>query len=980
MAPPPPLENLIPLDASPEDRRDDRSFWINVLVVTILAVLPAVALRQLLFLFAPIAGTTVHVAYAIAETLYVAGALSIFGIAWLAPTGAPRLRSTLISCLALAAGLLAMFQLAAPPGVNGGGAGSDGAWLLGRLAHLTLPLMLMTLVLAPRRRSLSKYLRWGFLTGTLAWVLPVAAAALALAPAAHQWAADTDSAFPYVIAQWLLTGTNILAAIVVLRVDVGSATDWRIVAAAALGAVSAACLIPEPDGSTACAVLSSAYAVVAQAVVLLGVYADAVGQPYRELDQSRAEALLRKESLGAVIHSVAEGVVVIDRRLRVVAMNPVARNLAGAGSDPDGRPLEEVLASIETSGGGGLVAAAKDCLARNQVLPATECWSVDGRSDVACVIEHSTSPICDRDGRARGAVLVLRDVTERWRLHRQLAETAEYARNLIEASADAMMVIGQDGRIADVNRAAEQATDLARRQLIGLSFADCFSDPASVRQALERVFPDGIVRDLPLTLSGNDGTVTEVSCNITPYRNADGRVCGAFAVARDITDMRLVQKQLQFQARHDSLTGLPNRRHLRERLDQALARSRSHGGMVAVFLLDLDDFRDVNDTLGHSSGDQLIKCIGSRLAQGLRSTDTVARIGGDEFAILVEGITQADEICPIANKLLEVTTAPVPLEVSDVTVSCSIGVSVFPIDPGDADTLLRNADTALYRAKEAGKNSFRSFTAEMNDAVQRRVDLGNRLRGALGRNEFTLHYQPVVDLAAGHCRGVEALIRWTPEGCAPVAPADFIPIAENSGLILDIGVWVLEQACRQAVQWRQSNGADVSVAVNLSARQLRDDDIVAVVARVLADTGLPPHLLVLELTESMLMRDPQRAAQTMAMLKETGVRIALDDFGTGYSSLSYLKRFPLDYLKIDRSFVTDIPGDANDETIVRSIVALAHSLGLKVIGEGVETAAQMSFLRHLGCSEVQGYFFSRPVPAAQLPALLAQLTDLAVGV
>ena len=547
-----------------------------------------------------------------------------------------------------------------------------------------------------------------------------------------------------------------------------------------------------------------------------------------------------------------------------------------------------------------------------------------------------------------------------------------YAHNLIEASIDPMFTIDTEGLIADANRAAEHISGLRRAELVGSDFAAMFSEPGQARAALSQVLPDGEVRDLTLTVARRDGGFTMVSCNITPYCDTDGTVRGAFVVARDVSERHQMQVMLQFQASFDALTALPNLRQFHERVEWATAQARRSGRFVAVMLIDLDNFKDVNDTLGHEAGDEFLKSIGNRLVQALRETDTVARIGGDEFAVLLEDMAQAEDAQPLVNKILDTVAVPLLIEQSEVTSTCSIGISIFPNDPGDASVLLRNADTAMYRAKGAGKNNCQYFTAAMNSAVQRRVELGNRLRGGLKRDEFSLHYQPQIDLGSGAVVGVEALIRWNAEGLGPISPMDFIPIAEDTGLILPIGAWVLREACRQGAQWWAEDGVAISVAVNLSARQFRDIDIVATVERVLDETGLPPHLLELELTESMLMRDVASVVETLAQLKKTGVRIAIDDFGTGYSSLNYLKRFPLDCLKIDRSFVSDIPGDRNDEAIVRSIVTLAHSLGLKTIAEGVETVEQLAFLHELGCDEIQGYYISRPRPAADLLSFLRE--------
>jgi diguanylate cyclase (GGDEF)-like protein/PAS domain S-box-containing protein len=944
--------------------------WAYVFLAGTLAAMPLVAWRLPVFNLSISEGNAL--AYqAIAEALYVAGALSIFGVAWFSPRGEFRLRPTLVACLALAVGMFDLLHFVAYPGVANASPidGYDGSFLLECLSRVVMPTVLMALVLAPRAAVLPARLRWSLLSGTLAVILPLA------------WVASTlpnilpGISFSGTVSsgQWLVVCLNTAAAVLAMRRRNDQSPDWRIIAAALLGAISEACFLfaAATDADGIAGIFGHVYGILSMSAAFIAVYDEAVSHPYSELELSRVDALAQKERIEAIFRSVADGVIVVDRRLTVIAMNPVARNLTGTGvANPEGMPLAQALESIDTKDEGSIAAAVRACLRRGRLGTATCCPPAQCGPRTERAVEHSISPITDQRGRIQGAVVVLRDVSERSRLQRQLVDAADYARNLIETSLDVMMVIDMDGLITDVNRAAETATGTTRSQLVGSHFSASFSAPDSAHKALERLFPDGIVRDLPLAIARPDAIPTQVSCNITPYRDAAGQICGAFVVARDVTEMRQVQTMLEFQASHDALTALPNRRRFHEHIQRSMAESGVSGRPVAVMLLDIDDFKDVNDTLGHAAGDELLQTIAGRLAQCLRATDTVARLGGDEFAMLIDDFEQVEDIHRIADKVLQTVTAPIQLDGNEVTVSCSIGVSVFPHDPGDADSLLRNADTALYRAKESGKNKWQCFAADMNVAVQRRVDLGNRLRSALKRGEFSLQFQPQIGMPDARIIGVEALLRWTTDGLGSVSPAEFIPIAENTGLIIDIGHWVLEEACRQTAAWCSSIGAEISVSVNLSARQFRDQDLVGTVARALAETGLPPHLLVLELTESMLMRDAIRAAETLSSLKKTGVRIAIDDFGTGYSSLSYLKRFPLDYLKIDRSFVTDIPGDPNDEAIVRSIIALAHSLKLKVIAEGVETHGQMVHLRELDCDEIQGYYFSRPRVAGDILQLL----------
>ncbi|MBA2689328.1 MAG: EAL domain-containing protein [Burkholderiales bacterium] len=430
------------------------------------------------------------------------------------------------------------------------------------------------------------------------------------------------------------------------------------------------------------------------------------------------------------------------------------------------------------------------------------------------------------------------------------------------------------------------------------------------------------------------------------------------------------ETQLQYQVTHDVLTGLPNRNLLDDRIAQSIAQAGRAGQRPAVLFLNLDRFKFINDSFGHSAGDILLKAIAARLKMLVREIDTVARLGGDEFVIMLSGLAQTEEVGNIANKLLAALAQPFAVEGNELHVTGSIGISVYPNDGGDSQTLLKRADTAMYRAKEEGGNQLRFYTAEMGVQAENRVTLENALRLALGRQELELHYQPKVDLRSGRIRGVEALIRWRHPEIGLILPDRFIPLAEESGLIVPIGEWVLRTACAQAKAWHEAGYAGLSMAVNLSARQFRQQDVPALVRTILSDSGLAAPYLELELTESVLMQDSETVADALRELKEIGVMLSLDDFGTGYSSLSYLKRFPIDVVKIDRSFITDVTSNADSASLTRAIITMAQSLKMKTVAEGVETEDQLGFLNSNQCDAIQGYYFSRPLPNKQMVALL----------
>jgi diguanylate cyclase (GGDEF)-like protein len=437
------------------------------------------------------------------------------------------------------------------------------------------------------------------------------------------------------------------------------------------------------------------------------------------------------------------------------------------------------------------------------------------------------------------------------------------------------------------------------------------------------------------------------------------------------------EQELNHQALHDPLTGLPNRVLFADRLTHALDRLQRDPGTIAVLFVDVDHFKVINDSLGHDHGDRLLAMMAERLASAVRPGDTVARFGGDEFVILCENVLDETDAIVVAERIRSLAATPLPLDGSEYFVTVSTGIALTSAHDASPANLLRDADSAMYQAKEGGRARSALFAESMRTRAVRRLDTELALRRAISDGELRLHYQPIVNLATGETSGVEALVRWEHPTDGLVMPSDFIPVAEETGLIVPMGEWILGEACRQAQAWRQGHPslADLTVSVNLSGRQIAQSDLVPVVANVLADTGLPPSALVLEITESVLMRDAEYAINVLRALKDLGVRLSVDDFGTGYSSLSYLKKFPVDVLKIDRSFVDGLGTDGDDSAIVRAIISLAESLGLETVGEGTETLIQVKALEELGCNKAQGYLFSRPLaPSALTDALLAPLT------
>lgn len=460
--------------------------------------------------------------------------------------------------------------------------------------------------------------------------------------------------------------------------------------------------------------------------------------------------------------------------------------------------------------------------------------------------------------------------------------------------------------------------------------------------------------------------------SITRLCNDRGEVVNYLGVARDVSQCKAVEDQIEQLTHVDAMTGLPNRAHLTARLDRAIASAQQTSSRFAVLAVDIDRVAYINDTLGHHIGDQLLIAVAERLCKTVRDTGSVSRHIGDEFTVVSEQVSTLELTAALAERILSALAQPFALDGHEVVVSACVGISQYPQDGGTPDLLLKHADVALHDAKVAGANQYRFFHAEMKDGALQRLRIESSLRQALQRNEFEVHYQPQLDLSSGKINGMEALVRWRHPEMGMVSPAHFIPIAEKTGNIIELGLWVTQQACTATHRWQQDGYADLRVAVNVSAHQLAHDDFTRQIRRILQQTGLPAASLELELTESMIMQRPERVVAILEELRALGVQFSIDDFGTGYSSLSQLKRFPIDKLKIDQSFTHDIEKDDNGAAITRTIIALGHSMGLRVIAEGVETEGQKRFLQDNGCHGMQGYLFSRPLPVKDFSSLLAQ--------
>ncbi|HWR78171.1 MAG TPA: EAL domain-containing protein [Thiobacillus sp.] len=581
-----------------------------------------------------------------------------------------------------------------------------------------------------------------------------------------------------------------------------------------------------------------------------------------------------------------------------------------------------------------------------------------------------------------GLVQTVEDITERKAAEEALFAEKERAQVTLNSIGDAVLTTDLLGNVTYLNRVAETMTGWPREDGLGRPIAEVFTIvDGTTRQPAANPMLRAITEDETVGLGTDcvlvrrDGSESAIEDSAAPIHNRDGRVTGAVIVFRDVSKARAMALEMAHLAQHDFLTSLPNRLLLTERFSHAIGLAQRHHKQVGLMFLDLDHFKHINDSLGHAIGDQLLQSVANRLVACVRTTDTVCRQGGDEFVILLTEIGQPQDAAHVAETLRAALDMPHLIGGHELHVSLSIGISVFPDDGTNVDTLMQNADTAMYHAKASGRNNYQFFRADMNARAVRRLLVESSLRRALKQGEFLLHYQPKIDLASGAMTGAEALIRWQDPVLGLVFPAQFVPIAEENGLIVPVGRWVLREACRQVQAWLDSGLRAVPVSVNISAVEFRHENFLEGVALILKETGLEPRYLELELTESILMHDVESSASVLEALKAMGVQLAIDDFGTGYSSLSYLKRFPIDTLKIDQSFVRDIVTNEDDATIVAAVIGMGRNLKQRVIAEGVETHEQLALLQARHCDEGQGFHFSHPVSAGDFAQWLVTGND-----
>ncbi|HEX7151561.1 MAG TPA: EAL domain-containing protein [Thermoanaerobaculia bacterium] len=580
----------------------------------------------------------------------------------------------------------------------------------------------------------------------------------------------------------------------------------------------------------------------------------------------------------------------------------------------------------------------------------------------------------------RMRIVTAQDVTARRRAEAELRQSEERYRVLFERNLAGVYRSTVDGELLECNDACARIFGYENRVEIRREITpttNFYFEPEDRARIIQMLREHGSVTNLESRMRRRDGSAVWVLENVTLLQGHGPDILEGTVI--DITDRKHAQEQMEYQAYHDVLTELPNRLLFRDRITMALAHARRSGRNVAVMFLDLDQFKLVNDTLGHTAGDRLLQAIGARLVHCVRAEDTVARMGGDEFTILLSEIVDRRGASVVAQKVLEAIRHPVFVDEHELFVSTSIGIAIFPEDGTDAETLLKNADRAMYRAKEQGRNQYQFVTSESFSGLEGRLAIERSLHHALQREEFVVHYQPMVEIATGRVVGAEALVRWNHPVHGLIEPGEFIAVAEGCQLIVPLGEWVLRTACQQMKVWHEAGHALLRIAVNLSPRQFQQRDLAAMVERVLSDTGFPPQFLDLEITESTAMQNAELSLSILRRLKEMGIRISIDDFGTGYSSLSYLKRFPIDTVKIDQDFVRDLATDASDSAIISAVISMARALNLRVIAEGVETEEQLAFLQREHCEEMQGFLYSRALPAAEFEIRLREASGVAIA-
>jgi len=693
----------------------------------------------------------------------------------------------------------------------------------------------------------------------------------------------------------------------------------------------------------------------------------------REAERQRAEDALRRseEKFRNILESLDDAYYEVDTRGKPVYHNPAFSQMLGydydyrVGEDNRNRQTPKMAA---------VVYKAFNEVYRTGVSKAGQSWQYLHKDGSMIDVEGSVLLVKDEHGKPAGFRGILRNVTERRKVDQALRESEARFRAMTNLSSDWYWEWDTEHHFIRLE-SRHASEDTRPNPLMGrriwestLEVQDAggwefFGEKLAARQSF---------RDVIMRRVAPGRRAYYISMSGEPVFDTAGSFTGYRGISREITEQKVAEEHIHHMARHDSLTGLPNRMMFSSLLNVAIPTAARYKRDFAVMFIDLDRFKFINDTLGHEAGDLLLKEIAARFKQTLRASDVIARLGGDEFVVLVQEISDREHAATVARKMLSAAIKPMMLVGQECRVTASIGIALFPGDGEDEQALMKNADSAMYFAKEEGKNNFQFYTSEISSQSLERLTLESNLRRAMERQEFSLNYQAKLDLKTGAITGVEALLRWQSAELGSVSPNKFIPIAEETGLIVHIGRWVLKTACEQNVAWQRQSLPPINMAVNLSVRQFADENLLDDIATILRETGMTPGLLELEITEGMLIHNIERAIRLLTAIKQMGVRLAIDDFGTGYSSLGQLKNFPIDTLKVDRSFIRDLATDSEDRAITSAIIAMGKTLSLTVVAEGVETIEQQDFLRGQACDEMQGYYFSKPIAAEEFATLLRE--------
>ena len=699
--------------------------------------------------------------------------------------------------------------------------------------------------------------------------------------------------------------------------------------------------------------------------------ASALANFEREIDRTCAEDSLRasEEKYRTVLETLQEGYYEVDLKGRPILNNSAYFRIFGYTSSDSG---EFDYRKHYTPAMSAAVYAAFNKVYRSGISIPSLYWEFLDKNGSTIQVEGSANLIRNSNGEAIGFRGIIRDVTNRLKTEEALRASEARFRALTHLSSDWYWEQDADLRFTLVE-GQHDVDDPIREFFVGKQLWESGFNVEAVdgwERHREIVVSRLAFRDVIVHRVLPSGSPIYLSMSGEPVFDRAGKFSGYRGISREVTEQKIAQERIQYLATHDGLTGLPNRVMFSHLINLGIPLAARNNRNFAVLFIDLDRFKFVNDTLGHDAGDGLLQEVTRRFKHTLRASDVIARLGGDEFVVLIHDMTDANQAATVARKLLVAAMEPVTLLGQECRVTASIGIAVYPDDGEDEQSLMKNADIAMYHAKEEGKNNFQFFSKDIKSHSLERMALEANLRYALERKEFSLHYQAKVDLKSGKINGVEALLRWQSPVLGSVPPVQFIPIAEDTGMIVAIGKWVLETACAQNVAWQRQGLPPICMAVNLSVRQFADEHLLTDIASTLKNSGMASHLLELEITESMVIHHPEKAVKLLTAIKNMGVRLAIDDFGTGYSSLGQLKHFPIDTLKVDRSFIRDIETNLGDKAITEAIIAMAKTLSLTVVAEGVETMEQASFLREHACDEMQGYYFSKPIDGAAFATLL----------